>query len=240
MRANVEHLMQGELGRMAGLGRPVCAPKPERGLQTVGPGGRCCWMPALAFLVVRPGEAFGGLRMIASLAGDDRRGALWGVLSADRRRPRNRSRSGSIVWRSPAAWASPMTTKSNPGAEIQGGQALRTGTVVPAFQASRIGWHGTLEGHRFNLYEAHLEERRGSGKNRRWVTVFSRGDHFQMGFGRPFRSTTAAATCGASTRKKGWLGLGGAADTVSFDGSPARPWSIRCTPAFAEKIRPVQ
>ena len=33
-------------------------------------------------------------------------------------------------------------------------------------------WSGEMAGHAFTLREAHLEERRGSGKNRRWVTVF--------------------------------------------------------------------
>lgn len=75
-------------------------------------------------------------------------------------------------------------------------------------------WYGKLEGHDFSLYEAHLEERRGSGKNRRWVTVF-RGAIIEMGFGRRFHSTTLLQRKG---KHKKWLGLGGRKDHVDFDG----------------------
>ncbi|MFW5633277.1 MAG: DUF3137 domain-containing protein [Erythrobacter sp.] len=100
-----------------------------------------------------------------------------------------------------------------PGAEFEA--AKRYG-LVPAFGRSGFEdrWHGTLEGHAFNLYEAHLEERRGSGKNRRWVTVF-RGVIIQMAFGRPFHSTTLLQRAGEHRK---WFGLGGTKDSVRFDG----------------------
>ncbi len=75
-------------------------------------------------------------------------------------------------------------------------------------------WFGSLEGHGFSLYEAHLEERRGSGKNRRWVTVF-RGAILNMDFGRNFHSTTLLQRKG---KHRKWLGLGGRKDHVSFRG----------------------
>lgn len=75
-------------------------------------------------------------------------------------------------------------------------------------------WFGELEGHRFNLYEAHLEERRGSNKNRRWVTVF-RGALIDMEFGRSFASTTLLQRAG---KHRKWLGLGGTKDEVKFSG----------------------
>ena len=75
-------------------------------------------------------------------------------------------------------------------------------------------WHGSLEGHAFGLYEANLQEQRGSGKNRRWVTVF-RGVVIRMVFGRDFRSTTLLERAG---KHRKWLGLGGASEHVSFDG----------------------
>lgn len=53
-------------------------------------------------------------------------------------------------------------------------------------------WHGEMAGHAFSLHEAHLEERRGSGKNRRWVTVF-RGPVITIGFARSFHGTTLVA-----------------------------------------------
>jgi hypothetical protein len=100
-----------------------------------------------------------------------------------------------------------------PGAEYE---AARTYGLLPSFDRSNFEdrWHGTLEGHNFELYEAHLEERRQSGKNSRWVTVF-RGPIIRMGFGRSFHSTTLLERAG---KHRKWMGLGGASDHVSFDG----------------------
>lgn len=50
-------------------------------------------------------------------------------------------------------------------------------------------WQGDLGGTRFNLYEATLIERRGSGKNARDVTVFS-GVILKMHFARDFHGVT--------------------------------------------------
>jgi hypothetical protein len=100
-----------------------------------------------------------------------------------------------------------------PGAEFDG---ARNYGLIPGFDRSSFEdrWFGALEGHAFNLYEAHLEEQRGSGKNRRWVTVF-RGPVIHMAFGRPFHSTTLLERAG---KHRKWLGLGGASDHVSFGG----------------------
>ena len=88
--------------------------------------------------------------------------------------------------------------------------------LVPGYDRDNFEdrWFGSLEGHGFNLYEAHLEERRGSGKNRRWVTVF-RGAIMAMEFGRQFHSTTLLQRKG---KHKKWFGLGGRADHASFNG----------------------
>lgn len=88
--------------------------------------------------------------------------------------------------------------------------------LVPKYQRSQFEdhWHGTLERHDFSLYEAHLEERRGSGKNRRWVTVF-RGVIITMAFGRRFHSTTLLQRAG---KHRTWFGLGGAKDSADFAG----------------------
>ena len=101
-----------------------------------------------------------------------------------------------------------------PGEEFA---AARTYGLVPSgYDRSTFEdrWFGRLEGHDFGLYEAHLEERRGSGKQQRWVTVF-RGPVIHMGFGRAFHSTTLLERAG---KHRKWLGLGGASDHVSFDG----------------------
>ena len=94
--------------------------------------------------------------------------------------------------------------------------AARRYGLVPGFDRSRFEdhWHGMLEGHDFSLYEAHLEEQRGSGKNRRRVTVF-RGPIIRMTFGRKFHSTNLLERAG---KHRSWLGLGGASEHVDFDG----------------------
>lgn len=73
-------------------------------------------------------------------------------------------------------------------------------------------WTGTLGEHNFHLHEAHLEERRGSGKNRRWVTVF-RGAILRIGSGRTFHGITLLQRAG---KHKRWFG--GRKDYVTFDG----------------------
>jgi hypothetical protein len=100
-----------------------------------------------------------------------------------------------------------------PGAEFE---ASKTYGLVPGFDRSGFEdrWHGALEGHDFNLYEAHLEDRRGSGKNRHWVTVF-RGVIIKMGFGRDFHSATLLQRAG---KHQSWFGLGGRKDFVNFGG----------------------
>ena len=99
-----------------------------------------------------------------------------------------------------------------PGREFE---AARTYGLVPDFDRSDFEdrWYGALEGHDFDLYEAHLEEERGSGKNRHWATVFM-GPVIRMGFGRTFHSTTLLERAG---KHRKWMGLGGASEHVSFE-----------------------
>lgn len=100
-----------------------------------------------------------------------------------------------------------------PGPEYEA--AKRYGLVEPHDRSEfEDRWFGKLEGHAFNLYEAHLEKRKGRGQNESWETVF-RGVIIQMGFGRPFRSTTLLQRAGEHRK---WFGLGGAQDSVSFKG----------------------
>ena len=73
-------------------------------------------------------------------------------------------------------------------------------------------WAGEAAGHSLLLHEAHLEERRGSGKNRRWVTVF-RGVILSIGFDQPFHGTTLLAPDGAFSKF-----FGGAKDSIKIDG----------------------
>ncbi|MFM7377012.1 MAG: DUF3137 domain-containing protein [Erythrobacter sp.] len=112
-----------------------------------------------------------------------------------------------------ASYGLTYAAEVEPGPEFE---AARTYGLLPGYDRSDFEdrWHGTLQGHDFDLYECHLEEQRGSGKNRRWVTVF-RGPIIRMGFGRSFHSTTLLERAG---KHRKWLGLGGASDHVSFEG----------------------
>lgn len=66
-----------------------------------------------------------------------------------------------------------------------------TFALLPSYDDSYLQdqWHGEIEGTDFLLYEAKLTETRGSGKNRRTVTVFE-GIVLRMQFARPFLGTT--------------------------------------------------
>lgn len=100
-----------------------------------------------------------------------------------------------------------------PGVEFH---KARSYGLVPKYDRDEFEdcWYGELGGQSFNLYEAHLEERKGSGKNRRWVTVF-RGAIISVPFGREFRSTTLLQRKGKHNR---WLGLGSVKDVINLDG----------------------
>lgn len=75
-----------------------------------------------------------------------------------------------------------------PGPEFD--LALEYG-LLPNFERDTIEdfWSGEIPTGTFNLYEAHLEERRGSGKDRRWETVF-RGAVITLRFARNFHGVT--------------------------------------------------
>ena len=170
--------------------------------------GAALLMPALALLWFGI-DGLTGLRGIASMAATIGVG-IWGYQPIAAAKKQIKVGINSAIARSLGI---AYDHEVEPGAEFEA--AKRYG-LVPSFTRSSFEdrWHGTLEGHGFDLYEAHLEERRGSGKNRRWVTVF-RGVILQMQFGRPFHSTTLLQRAG---KHRTWLGLGGTADSVSFDG----------------------
>ncbi|NMW31121.1 DUF3137 domain-containing protein [Altererythrobacter sp. RZ02] len=89
--------------------------------------------------------------------------------------------------------------------------------MLPGYDRASFedSWSGNYSGHAFTLHEAHLEEQRGSGKNKRWVTVFQ-GSIIRIGFARKFYGTTLVSRAG--THRK-MLGFGGRKDHVSFDGT---------------------
>jgi hypothetical protein len=182
-------------------------------------------LPVLAFLWFSPAAQWGltGLLTAGAIAG----AGFWGYL------PIMAAKQAIKVGINSAIAASYGLTYA---AEVEPGRAFesaRTYGLLPGYDRSSFEdrWYGTLEGHDFDLYEAHLEERRGSGKNRRWVTVF-RGPIIRMAFGRTFHSTTLLERAG---KHRAWLGLGGASDHVSFDGHRLDQVD-QVHPAFAESF----
>lgn len=95
-----------------------------------------------------------------------------------------------------------------------GFELAKTYQMVPRHDRSKFEdlWSGDLAGRAFTLHEAHLEEQRGSGKNRRWVTVF-RGAILTIAFDRQFHGTTLVER-GNKHRKL----FGGQKDSVTFNG----------------------
>lgn len=64
-------------------------------------------------------------------------------------------------------------------------------SLLPSYDRSETedGIRGSFDGISFDLTEAKLEEKRGSGKNRRYITVF-RGFLFSIDYPKPFTGTT--------------------------------------------------
>ncbi len=85
--------------------------------------------------------------------------------------------------------------------------------LLPSYDNSSFEdmWWGVLGTQPFTLHEARLTETRGSGKNRRTVTVFS-GSIMTVGFARPFQGTTLIER---ESRHKGFFG--GAKDSISLN-----------------------
>lgn len=222
MRTNIDTLMQGQLGDwLAGQADMRAAAKEKATSRWVW--GAVILLPALAFLWFGPSLPPMFKSFIA--LGGVLAAGLWGYQPiADAKKAIKIGINSAIAESFGVAYEHDV----EPGAEFD---AALTYGLVPGFDRSEFEdrWYGTLEGHAFNLYEAHLEEQRGSGKNRRWVTVF-RGVIIQMGFGRSFHSTTLLQRAGAHRK---WLGLGGAKDNVSFKGHRLDRVD-QVHPAFAE------
>ena len=100
-----------------------------------------------------------------------------------------------------------------PGREFALAKRFR---LVPTHHRAALEdfWSGELEGDQFLLHEAKLEERRGSGKHRRWVTVFQ-GAIIRIASGRRFHGTTLVTRAGDHMS---WFGLGGRKTSIEFDG----------------------
>ncbi len=80
-------------------------------------------------------------------------------------------------------------------------ERARTFDLLPSYDNSSFEdlWWGTVGEQPFTLHEARLTEQRGSGKNRRTVTVFA-GSILSIGFNRQFLGTTIVERHGEHTK----------------------------------------
>jgi len=100
-----------------------------------------------------------------------------------------------------------------PGLEFERARGFQ---LLPGYERCSFEdqWRGKVGEHSFQLYEAHLEEERSSGKSRRWVTLF-RGALITIGFARRFNGVTLVERAG---RRKSFFGLLGDKDEITLDG----------------------
>lgn len=206
MRSDIDTLMKGGLEDwLAGQADMRASARGQATSRWVW--GAAILMPVLAFVWFSPiaATSYAGIITVAGIAG----AIWWGYRPISAAKKAIKVGINSAI---AAAYGLIYAHDVETGREFD---AARTYGLVPDFDRSTFEdrWFGALEGHGFDLYEAHLEERRGSGKNRHWVTVF-RGPVIRMGFGRTFRSTTLLERAG---KHRKWMGLGGASEHVSFN-----------------------
>jgi len=96
----------------------------------------------------------------------------------------------------------------------QGFELCKTYEMLPNYNRSSFEdeWSGHLGPRAFTLHEAHLEQRRSSGKNTHYVTVF-RGAILTISFDRQFHGTTLV-----ERNKKHNKWFGGAKDYIELGG----------------------
>lgn len=206
MRADIQGLMSGDLGNWLSQQKTMREEAQSKANNRWFYGALIA-LPVMAFLWFGPGlGGFGMFIAFAAVAGI----GVWGYMPIAEAKKAIKVGINSAIARE---FGISYEHDFYPGSEYE---AARRYGLIPGCDRDSFEdrWYGTLEGHGFDLYEAHLEERRGSGKNRRWVTVF-RGAIMHMEFGRNFHSTTLLQRKG---KHKKWLGLGGRKDHVSFGG----------------------
>ena len=163
-------------------------------------------LPLLAFLWFGP--AWGGeLKIFASVIAIGAAGA-WGYAPRaqaikDTKHGINRAIAESLG----LAYQPDLST--SPGFDV-----ARSYSMLPRHDRSSLEdqWSGELAGRTFLLHEAHLEERRGSGKNRPWVTVF-RGVILTIDFDRQFHGVTLVERSGKHRKF-----FGGQKDSITLGG----------------------
>ncbi|MEM1053005.1 MAG: DUF3137 domain-containing protein [Pseudomonadota bacterium] len=205
MQADIQGLMQGELGNWLSEQAQMREKANKRAFDRWFIGG-IGLLPVLTFLWFAP---IGSIKLfIAGLA--ITAVGIWGYQPIQKAKKAIKIGINTAIARDLGIH---YDHDVEPGEEF--GKALTYG-LVPGHDRESFEdrWYGELGGNPFSLYEAHLEERRGSGKNRRWVTVF-RGAIITMPFGREFRSTTLLQRKGKHDK---WFGLGSRKDVIELDG----------------------
>ena len=207
MRADIQTLMDGELGNWLADQQSMRDAAKQKAHNRWFYSALAC-LPIFAFLWFMPFPAW-NLKLFIGF-GIGMAASAWGYMPIAEAKKAIKVGINSAIARNLGI---SYEHDVQPGFEFE---AAKQYGLVPHFSRSGFEdrWFGSLEGHGFDLYEAHLEVRRGSGKNRRWVTVF-RGAIMKMEFGRDFHSTTLLQRKG---KHKKWLGLGGRKDHVDFDG----------------------
>ncbi len=207
MQADIARLMDGDLGSWLASQSTMREEAKEKA-KSRWTWGAAALLPVLSFLWFLPGF-FSDWKVIISAIGVIGVG-VWGYMPINQAKETIKIGINSAI---ASQLGLSYDHEVEPGDEFEA--AKRYG-LLPSYDRSGFedNWFGQVESHDFSLYEVHLEERRGSGKNRRWVTVF-RGAIIRMQFGRSFHSTTLLQRAG---KHKKWFGLGGRKDKVSFKG----------------------
>ncbi len=207
MHADVQQLMDGELGQWLGERETTRAAAKAKAHNRWFYGG-IALLPVLAFIWFAP-ASLGDFRFFLTAV------AIGGVYAWGQQPISKAKREVKIGINSAIARSLGISYEHDVDPDAAFGLVKRY-ELVPGHDRSDFEdrWHGALDGHGFDLFETHLEKQRGSGKNRRWVTVF-RGAIVSMQFGRRFHSTTLLQRAG---KHRSWLGFGSRADHATFDG----------------------
>lgn len=193
-RPDPDALLAGPLGQwLAGQEGARIEAKAKAKQRTIWGIGAAC---VVGFLII----AFGGEISTALEAGFFVGLAGFGWAELARRPVINRLKSGinnAIAEALDLKFAAAVT----PG---EGFSRAKAYGLVPSHDNDSFQdmWSGVLDGRPFVLHEAKLTEQRGSGKNRRTVTVFE-GSILQIGFARRFNGITLVERQG---RHSSWFG----------------------------------
>ncbi|MEO5597888.1 MAG: DUF3137 domain-containing protein [Novosphingobium sp.] len=206
-RPDPDALLAGELGQwLAGEGtmRDAARARASR-IQTLAIAAACV-VAVLVLLVSRSGVV-GALQMGFFVGAAGLGWAEWS------KRPAIRAIKGGMNEAIARALRMEYFVAARPGAEFQ---LARNFDMLPSFERSSFEdmWRGSIGDRSFQLYETKLEQRRNSGKNRSWETVFQ-GSLITLDFARRFHGVTLIERAG---RRKKLFGLLGEKDAIILDG----------------------